>query len=78
MFETYRMLGSAHQAELERMALPPHAGEVRDRESMRLFRRARKQRSNREAVAVQAARQIQGIPTSNTGDAPVSAAPSAP
>ena len=78
MFETYRMLGSAHQAELERMALPPHADELRDRESKRLFRRARRQRSNREAVAMQPARQIQGMPASNTGDSPVSAAPSAP
>ena len=28
MFETYRMLGSAHEAELERMASSPHAGAV--------------------------------------------------
>ena len=28
MFETYRMLGSAHEAELMRMAASPHAGAV--------------------------------------------------
>ena len=78
MFETYRMLGSAHQAELERMAVSPHASEVRDREPKRLFSRSWRLRSNRAAVAVETACQIQGIPASNTGDAPVSATPAAP
>ena len=75
MFETYRMLGSAHETELERMAASPRPGAVAPtRRRLRLSKRVSRLRLGR-VVGVD---QNQGIAGPNTGDAPVSAAPLAP
>lgn len=71
MFETYRMLGRAHQDELERMAAPPQDSAVA-RESLfvRLLKRISSPRSTQAAKTGR----IRPIAPSDTGDAPASAA----
>lgn len=74
MFETYRMLGRAHEDELERMAALPHGSPVAcDPRFMRLLKRIARPRTTPTAETGQ----IQGIAPSNTSDGPVSAASSA-
>ena len=70
MFETYRMLGRAHQDELERTAAPPRASAVTHASLVvRLLKRLSSPRSIPGKTG-----QISSIAPSQTGDAPASAA----
>jgi hypothetical protein len=71
MFETYRMLGRAHQNELERMAAPPHGSAV-TRET--LFVRLLKRISSPHSTHAAQTDQIQRIAPSDAGHALASAA----
>jgi hypothetical protein len=71
MFETYRLLGRAHQDELERMAAPPR-GSAFTQESLivRLLKRISSPRSTRAAKTGQ----IQRLAPADAGNAPATAA----
>jgi hypothetical protein len=71
MFETYRMLGTAHQDELERMAALPHGSAV-TRES--LFGRVLKRISSPRSTHATETGRIQRPAPSDAGNAPASGA----
>ena len=71
MFETYRMLGRAHQDELERVAAPPHGSAVTQGS---LIVRLLKRISSRRSAQSTATGQIQRLAPSDAGHAPASGA----
>ena len=72
MFETYRMLGRAHQDELERVAAPPHGSAVTQGS---LFVRLLKRISSPGSAHATKTGQIQRLAPSDAGSAASGASP---